>query len=437
VNVVSRWFVALLVAAVLAAACSGDSDDPAENSAAVTTGAASPDTTGGSGQSTGEDGAAVRGVTAETITLGAGLVDASEFGFDPGDIEAKWLAAVEYYNDRGGVLGRTLEVVVETYTPVGIAEAEAACIAHTEDAEVFAFVGTMRGDNVLCYTEAHNTIAINTVPITDQQIERSEALLITTAPPANSQLLSGLRQLGGEGYFRGKRVAVSHDATNAGDLAPTRALLTTLGATVVAETLTEAPAGDVLAAEVEYDGFHERWQADGADVVVAIGDNASLGAAGAVSRARSSLDVITTIGELSTYERLGHELTGAAGTIYAFTPQDAEDMFRSGGNGVRECVRRFETFSDETVVVDAEADDLANFTPTIAACRAIDTFVAIAEAAGDDLTPQSFTEAALSLGEFTLTGTEAASLGANKLSADDTPVLITVFDGDDGAFVSR
>ena len=103
--------------------------------------------------------ATARGVTAETITIGVSYLDIDQLvqlSISPatwGDQELVIQALVDDINNRGGINGRRVEVVMDKYSPIGTTEAEAACLRLTEDNEVFAvlfgFLGPAEVANTL------------------------------------------------------------------------------------------------------------------------------------------------------------------------------------------------------------------------------------------------------------------------------------------------
>ena len=121
--------------------------------------------------------ASFRGVTESEIRIGITSLDASMFGFDQGDLAAKWQVAVDAVNAKGGIHGRMLVPFIEVIQVIGSVEAEAACVRFVEDEMVFAFVGWLREDNELCYTELNDTIAVNANDVSEEAINRSNGML--------------------------------------------------------------------------------------------------------------------------------------------------------------------------------------------------------------------------------------------------------------------
>ena len=103
------------------------------------------------------------GVTADSIKLGLAGVDPDEvraFG-----IEFNGPVVASSCTTRGSPrptrmaasTAATIELAFAPYLPIGDAQAEAACVALTEDEQVFAATGILLGDTSLCITETHET----------------------------------------------------------------------------------------------------------------------------------------------------------------------------------------------------------------------------------------------------------------------------------------
>ena len=198
----TRFLSALLVAVGLVAAACSSGEDPANQTAntasdetlegadtgdtsteatsEVSDSAADEDTS----TSTGDEDPPLelgRGVTTDTITIGYLYLDLDEVR-ERGFIDLNWgpqadhvQAIVDHINASGGINGRTVEVIPRALDPLDAQSAQAACLELTEDTEVFAVLGTLRRDEVLCYTEQHDTIAIVNADMTQERLDRSTA----------------------------------------------------------------------------------------------------------------------------------------------------------------------------------------------------------------------------------------------------------------------
>ena len=377
--------------------------------------------------------ASFRGVTETEIKIGVGFVDATVFGIDSGDIEAQWQAAIDRANDAGGVHGRMLAPVFGSYSPVDDAAIEAVCVEFTEDEEVFAFVGFVLWDGVLCYTELYGFLAVNTADMAPDVIERSSGLLFTAQAGLIEKVSGLIDAAAADGLIDGKKIQIQAAADDQTLLGPVQELVEAAGGTVTQTVYGTAPSGDLPAGEAEASIWVERAEADGADAILAF-NTAGYIATGAVERAGSDLVVITDSIASAGYTDLGYDPSQV--DLYAYGFPTLQDLYNAGEARVAECVENYESRSGNVVNVNVPNPRPNNLPATIRACRGVDLFVAIATAAGPVLTQESFLEAARGLGSFDLTGTTSASLSDGKYSADNAPLVRLFWDSEIGNFVS-
>ncbi|MCY3862931.1 MAG: ABC transporter substrate-binding protein [bacterium] len=377
--------------------------------------------------------ASYRGVTETEIKIGVGFVDVTEFGIDNGDHEAQWQAAIDRANDAGGVNGRLLVPVFGQYSPVDDSAIEAVCVQFIEDEEVFAFVGFVLWDGVLCYTELYGALAVNTAEMAPDVIGRSGGLLFTTQGGLIERIVSLVNAAKADGLIDGRKIQIHASSDDEFLLGPVQELVEAAGGTVTRAVSGTAPPGDVPAGEAEVDVWIERAEADGVDAVLAF-NTAGYGAVGGVERAGSDLMVITDSVSKAGYVELGYDPSQV--DLYAYGFPTLQDYYNAGEAGVRECVENYETRSGNVVNVNVPNPRPNNLPPTIRSCRGVDLFVAIASTAGPVLTQESFLEAARGLGSFDLTGTTSASLSEGKYSADNAPLVRLYWDSENSEFVS-
>ena len=377
--------------------------------------------------------ASYRGVTETEIKIGVGFVDVTEFGIDNGDHEAQWQAAIDRANDAGGVNGRLLVPVFGQYSPVDDSAIEAVCVQFIEDEEVFAFVGFVLWDGVLCYTELYGVLAVNTAEMAPDVIGRSGGLLFTTQGGLIERIASLVNAAKADGLIDGRKIQIHASNDDESLLGPVQELVEAAGGTVTRAVSGTAPPGDVPAGEAEIDVWIERAEADDVDAVLAF-NTAGYGAVGGVERAGSDLVVITDSVSKAGYVELGYDPSRV--DLYAYGFPTLQDFYNAGEAGVRECVENYETRSGNIVNVNVPNPRPNNLPPTIRSCRGVELFVAIASAAGPVLTQESFLEAARGLGSFDLTGTTSASLSEGKYSADNAPLVRLYWDSENSEFVS-
>ncbi len=131
-------------------------------------------------------------------------------------------ALVDDLNASGGINGREIELIARGYDPLDAESMRAVCLELAEDHQVFAVLGGLRGDQVLCYTEQHETVAVAAEGLTAERQERTEAPC-AAATASQEWILEGfIQEAAAEGRFDGLRVAVHavlpSDQTTATDI---------------------------------------------------------------------------------------------------------------------------------------------------------------------------------------------------------------------------
>ena len=369
-----------------------------------------------------------RGVTAEAIKIGVVIVDVSVIGRSNGDVEAKWQAVIDEVNAEGGVLGRRIEPVFVPYSPLGAVESEAACVELTQDEQVFAAMGLLLS-NLNCFTDVNETIFISTGTVSQEDFDRSKAVVIGPgALPARGAAL-GVEALVGAGAFDGP-VAVHLAADTGSERDHYVNALAAAGIEIVSETAATDTGGDIAAGEAEMQAFAQRWQADGAEIIFGVGSGAVLDIVAGLDRSpyRPAIVFIGPIGfDTQLYRDLGYSIDSLEGAI-GLGSQGFEELALAGDASVAACIERFEAASGETVLISPEPGEVVNLNTTIWACQGVEIFTQIARAAGADLTNDSFRAAAESGLSLDVTANSAASVAAGKFDISDGAPTLLVFD---------
>ena len=137
-----------------------------------------------------------KGVTEDTIELGFILPDYDQLrelglvDINVGDQQLTVDTLVADINSRGGILGRQISGTLETVFPLGLAEAEAACVLFTEDIGVFAVIGEFSGpaaDANVCFTDLAETIMVGGQP-SPEQLEQAKVAWISSNLSAERRL---------------------------------------------------------------------------------------------------------------------------------------------------------------------------------------------------------------------------------------------------------
>ena len=480
------WVALVVVVALVVAGCGGDSDGPQPNSAGASEPTAAPPSTtapdrdsaapedagdsatadAGSGEgSTAESGtseedsssgdgdseedgtadsgeadeevieltATARGVTADTITLGVAITDVTVFA-DVGDILSRYQPLVDATNAAGGINGRRVEIITEQWDILDSVAFEAACVALTEDNEVFLVLGFLLSGwgNIFCYTDINETIVINTADLNQEDLDVSDGRLISTRPYQFGSLLAGLELLRPE--LEGARVVV-YGATPDGRIETAEELLRSFGAEILEVTRQQIGGEDLIAAEAEIDIHVERWRTRDPDWIINV-DGAVAGSLAGLERAGlTDWNIVTPANDAPSNNAMGADLSVFSNLIATGEP-GAEELAAQGLYGIPECFDIINAATDQGLGTSGKAED-AQAGTAIEVCAAWDVFVTLATAAGPELTPESFLQAGYDLGTFPMTGSPSGSLAPDKPWVSNAQPALFVYDAELDAFVTR
>ena len=382
--------------------------------------------------------ASFRGVTETEIRIGMTSLDAEMFGFDQGDLASKWQVAVDAVNAAGGINGRMLVPYIDVLNVIGTVEADATCVKFVEGKMVFAFVGWLREDNELCYTERNNTIAVNGNDVTPEAINRSNGLLFATEATKLGIQLNLIAAAAADGLIDGKRVHFSILASEDSLTDPLVEALEAHGATITSVSRVTA-VDDVQAAEANHDVIVQRIADEDPDLVYSL-EPALM--SGAMIRAGIDIPQITSESDEDLYLNLGVDPTAIQLHVYA--PEQIKTYWDRGDDPlIIECVENYnnaqitdEDGNVEQVNVTEDPSQPINLSLVVRACQTVWLFAAIATAAGPNLTNETFLEAAANLGSIDLPGMSAASMREGKIGADDSPLVKVIWDPEKEEFVS-
>lgn len=416
----------------------GDGDDPAGD-----------DAPGGDDDPTVEDDqvddepgeltASFRGVTEDAIRIGIVTIDferLAAIGVDQnrGDTAATYAATIQAINDRGGILGRQLEIIEESYLPTDGAEIDALCTRLTEDAEVFIVVGVIRLDDVLCYTELHETAVISINQMTQERLDRALAPYVTVQGRSDQRAAESVAAMVEAGAFEGETVGVIGFVDADEELyRDTVAALRDAGIEPV-EGLVSSTGGDVQANRSAAGVVLERFRTDGVTVTV----HASPTAGG--------LEIAASLGyesDLIQMPFIAPGVLSAAGVDPAYVDGMLSVASTSVGTldqlaladdpAVVECVATIEERTDEVIdfAIEPEID---NAITALNACGIATILELALTAAGPVLTNESLAAGLAGIGDFALAGFPSASLGPDDFAAAGGGQLVS-YSASDGAWV--
>lgn len=441
----------LLSLALVASACSTGDDETsttATSTASVATTADGADH-GGDGTTTSADGAvsttsvdpdvprtaSFRGVTEDTIKLGVAFWDTSIFGFGFfGDVDAVWTALTDASNERGGVNGRSLEFAVAGFSPADPEAMLAACLALTQDEQVFAVLGGLRDDANLCVFEQNETIQLGSQVVpAGEALERARAPIAGLLTEGTARETALITELDSAGWFDGvTALGIHYDGRSTQDrLGPDiEAALADVGVEPALTLNIDDLVLDDDTIEAQAEVMQEQIREAGIDKILVFGAAATglviYGDSGVPMALVDSSNFTTAIQQGIDPANLDGTIATAARVDLASDPVD--DLTQQCLDEVQAALpdARFE--KPGPGVTNSE-DDPNYWNYTVLACRDLRLFEAAATAAGVELTNDSFGTGLESLSELALPQIPFASFGPGKYNGSDTFRLVE-FDAD-------
>jgi len=436
--------VVVVLGSSIAACSSGGSTtrSPTPTAARSVTGTATPS---GSAALT----ASFRGVTATSIKVGIVTIDYTcikQFvDYNYGDQPAIDQVFINDLNDHGGILGRKIDPVYESYCPIGNSQALALCTSFTDDAKVFAVLGRFfdsTGDANLCLARDHQTIQIGH-ELSQQWIsEAPPALMLSPEITAERRATVLLNLLKAQGTLRGRKVATLTDVDTESSVATViKPALDSMGVAQGSAAVVTIVGSDTSTARSQLASFLEKWKEEGVNAIILAGQ--FVPAKQFVEQIKAAMPdvVLLTDGESSA---LGG---GQDETSAGVKPNPYDGMLTANGltdgevwqsPGLQRCVNTYETGSGQHVVgpdqlkPGPDGKIVQVWLAVNDFCDELSMFTQIAEKAGPDLTNATWTEAANTFGEIQLPETVFASIHTGKYDADDG-FRLAVFDSTIGS----
>ena len=459
-----RLLVALFSFALIASACVSTEDEDADTTdgAGTATDDSSDDDTAAEDDSTADDTATEddatddaaeepvaltaswRGVTEDTIYVGASMLDFAllqELGFSPsgwGDQAGIWDALIDDLNDRGGINGRMVDIISEFYSPLDAADAERVCAILHQDNETFVnlggFVGPA-GSADPCVPGTNNTIMVGGEIGSAEELAQANVAWFHTGPTVEFQTINLFNLLVQTGKADGAKVFTMGGAAAADEESFVIEQLEARDIEVVGSALIEALDGDTIAQDNELAVAFERFNASGANTLMVFGTpSASIRGAGAAGLTGEIAIWSNDSGGLGNLGATIVDKSIADGTLVSTGPTDEE-------------IWNDQAFQDQCVAPVQERmpeSDFRNpleyapeednwFNALRRYCHVLAIFETIATAAGPDLTPETFEAAAYGPAgsDFQVPGVGPASLAPDKRGAQDG-VRLSVYDSTSG-----
>ena len=372
------------------------------------------------------------GVTATTIRVGVPYVDVAAVkavGVDIswGSVPDAFNAVIANMNAHGGINGRKVVPYLVAVNPTGTAPAATACTQLTEDDTVFAAVAPL---DATCYLQ-HDTPVVASVYASGPSSTTAQDF--TTTPPNDAYDALSLGVYKKQGVFTHKKVALfGGDTADESELNAVKSQLAKLHVPVVTTAVDSAPQGDLAAENSQVTAIAQRFQSDGVNEVVAVGQGSAVWPEGL-----SSIQSAYNPPWVATSES---DFSGAVGGKYdpaylknvvTSTPLPPPASIWSNA-GTQQCVH--------TIKKAYPSDSIRAYGPTVPesdatwmsvefACTDMALFSDIAKAAGKNLTVQSFVHAGYGLKNLMLPGGNAPISFAPGRPYALGPVYMVRYDG--------
>ncbi len=362
------------------------------------------------------------GVTATTIRVGVPYVDVAAVkavGVDIswGSVPDAFNAVIANINAHGGINGRKIVPYIVAVDPTGTAPAATACTQLTEDDNIFVAIAPLQAT---CYLQ-HNVPVVASIYAASGK-SPTTAQDFTTTPPDTAYDTLSLGVYNKQGVFKHKKVAVFGGTTaDQSEVAAVQSDLAKLHVPVTTTAVDSAPEGDLAAENSQLTVIAQKFQSEGVNEVVAVGDGSAVWPEGlsAIQSTYNPPYVATNEGNF----------TGAVGGKYssnyltnvitstALTPP--AQIWNNAGT--QQCVHIIKKAypSDGIRAFNASLPESeATWMSVELACTDMALFEDIARAAGKDLTVKSFVQAGYGLKNVVLPGSNAAfSFGQGRAYA--------------------
>jgi ABC-type branched-subunit amino acid transport system substrate-binding protein len=390
-------------------------------------------TTTGGGQST----ALSVGVTPTEIKLGIALIDfncVKDFVDSIRiDQDKVYQAFIDDINAKGGINGRKVVSVYDTYCPIGTAGALGVCTKLTEDDKVFAVTGNFfdsSGDGQVCIAKQHQRVLVS-FNLTQAIMDKAPPGLIIYPGATNERTTRVILQLLQRQHtLAGKKVAALGATQEAGVVNGTvlpglRKLGVQLGTTGI---LSVTGSTDQSAALTQLDSFIERWKGEGVDAVFLSGNEVS--SSQFVTKLRGAMPKVTLVVDNTDVKTAGQDAVKAH-----IKPNPYEGILSAGGPtpveydnspNWRYCAAIYEKYTgkhapnSQEVIPGPGGKTLETNANINDACQTITMFRDITNRVGKNLNNANWTTTVNSFGHINNLGSGPySSLHTGKYDAED------------------
>jgi branched-chain amino acid transport system substrate-binding protein len=350
------------------------------------------------------------GVTATTIRVGIPYVDLAAVravGVDInwGSVPDAFHAIIGNINAHGGINGRRIVPYIVPVNPTGNAPDAAVCTQLTEDDTVFVAIGPLQAT---CYLQ-HGTPVIASIYAPGNIPGVAQDFTLTPPPAAFDQIQ--LSAFAKQGAFKHKKVAIFGGVEgDAAEAKSVEGILARLHVPVLTTAIDSAPQGDLVASNTQVTAIAQRFESDGVNEVVAVGDGSAVWPQG-LSAIQSSYNpawIATNEADLSGQVGGDNNPTYLKNVLTSspLTPP-AEIWSNAGTQQCVKLVRKAYPSDHINAYSAALPESELTFMGVELACTDMALFADVAKAAGKDLTVSSFTRAGYNLKNAIIPGAGA------------------------------
>ncbi len=351
-----------------------------------------------------------QGVTPTTIKVGITFPDVaavkSIVNVNPGNYQRAYQALIDQVNAHGGINRRKIVPVFAAVNPLGTAPAATACTQLTEDDKVFAVLGFFQTPDTACYIHTHDTALVG-ASLTGTQASEGDAPWFNFQLSDSDLIPKEMSVFKVEGVFAGKKVAVVGEAADQTDVNVVVPALRKLRVNVVASAINDVPTTDTAASTSQYAVIAQRFEASGANVVVAVG-SASEGWPGALQSIQSNYLprlVATNETDLSALAtNAGNSAAVLRGALTAANLPPASVWWNDPA--MKRCIGTIKAAEPGATISDPVTGTLTPHTwrAPLTACQQLALFEDIVKAAGRTLDNETFNRGGESLTHVTIPG---------------------------------
>ncbi|MBL7490264.1 ABC transporter substrate-binding protein [Frankia sp. AgB1.9] len=378
------------------------------------------------------------GVTADSIKIGFVFPDLSVvkqyIHIDHGDYKATFQALIDKVNAAGGIDGRKIIPVYGAVNVLSPAGASDTCVHLTQDEKVFAVLGSLNADDVMCYVQTHKTAVVGG-DLTAQRYAKAQAPWFSDSRDGD-QAGDGIKLFAADNALAGKKVAVIGYAADQNAIKTVVSpALNRLGITPVSTAILDAPLSDPAAVAQQTGVFIQRFQSAGADNVIVVGGASTEFPAQLEKTSYRPRLLFTDVNQAEAYttDSSKHDFSTVRNAeALGVNTNDADPSNLTCINTVESAIPSLK--GKILASSNARPGSPTPVTSERDACSTLAIFMAIAEKAGKNLTYQTFEKAGFALGSLHIPAYVDTATYSQNTPAGQIPARLFTYNPATGKF---